>query len=165
MGVISTAARARGLSPAIVAGVVAQESGGIYARPDGSANPFAIRPEPAFWAHYGDVVRAFAAKTTNLFDDRWVRFPDLAGASYGLMQVLYDVALELGYVLRFPTELCDPEVGVGAGCEHLSNLYRRTGGDIRAALLRYNGGGDPSYPDKVLTHVSTIRDAKVFPDE
>lgn len=161
---IAEAATYASLPPSLVAAVVAQESGGGYARADGSANPYAIRPERGFWARYGARVLAFVRGTPSPTDDRWAAFPDLASASYGLMQILWVTAIELGAQLAFPTELCDPEVGLRWGCAKLGREYARAGGDARAALLAYNGGGDPSYPDKVLAHKAAIDAAGLFPD-
>lgn len=141
------------LDPHIVAGVVYQESAG---------NPFAIRPEPGFWKRYLANINALFLRTSSKWDNHWGKYPELASASYGLMQILYVVAVEHGATLRYPTELCDPDINLDLGCKHLRQKMVQANFDIRKGLLRYNGGGDPSYPDKILSHSRKIRDARLF---
>lgn len=138
---VAHAAAVEGLDPRLVLAVVWQESAG---------NPFAVRPEPGFWRRYADGIQRLISSTTDKDDDRWSRYPDLASASYGLMQVLYIVALERGERLRYPTELCDVDRNLRVGCAHLARKLRAAGGDVRAGLLGWNGGGNPAYPDEVL---------------
>lgn len=124
----------------LVLAVIAQESLG---------NPYAIRPEPAFWRRYGE---GFALKAKG-HAKRWCRFPDVASASYGLMQTLYVTAVELGFDEEYPTALCEPAVGIFYGCKKLRQCFTRAQGEtepIRRALLFYNGGGDHEYDDRVL---------------
>jgi soluble lytic murein transglycosylase-like protein len=150
---IRTYATKYGLDPCLVAGIVLQESSG---------NTYAIRVERGFWKRYAAGIVALIAKTANKYDDRWEEYPDLASTSYGLMQVLYVVALELGAILRFPTELCDPDVGLDFGCKHLSNKIRQANGVIVDGLLKYNGGGNPDYANEVLAKSEMVRSAKLF---
>lgn len=147
-------ARLHGLDTALVLAVIATESSG---------NTYAIRVERGFWKRYGANFLAFVKRTLSTFDDRWAQYPDIASCSYGLMQCLYPVALERGMNLRFPTELCRAETGIEAGCRQLrycldsTALPSRTSDqNLRAGLLRYNGGGDPAYPDRVLGWLSKI---------
>lgn len=129
------------LDPLLVGALVFTESGG---------NPFAIRVEPAWWRRYGTKVRQFAKASTSKHDSKWVQFPDVYAASYGLMQVMYQTCRETGFDPQYPTEMCDPEYGLMVGCKYFRRLLDRAGGNVRAALLRYNGGADKSYPDRVL---------------
>jgi soluble lytic murein transglycosylase-like protein len=138
---IRQAAEHYGLRWSLVAAIVCQESG---------ARVYAIRPEPSFWRRYQAGIRALVRRTANRYDDRWAQYPDLASASYGLLQVLYVVALERGAVMEFPTDLLDPAMNLDIGCRHLAWCIAARGGNERAGLLRYNGGGDRTYPDKVL---------------
>ena len=69
--------------------------------------------------------------------------------SYGLCQVMGAVAREHG-LEGYLTRLCDPRVGLHYGARHLSWCLKVTGGDMRAALLKYNGGGNRDYPAKVF---------------
>jgi len=142
------------LDPWLVLAVVAQESAG---------NPYAVRPEPGFWRRYGaNVLRAAAASLTKR-DDHWVQYPDLADASYGLMQCLYVTATELGADLEYPTELCDPAIGLEWGCKKLAQCFTKARQSsvpvqvVRSALLKYNGGADGAYPDKVLAWYTDLQ--------
>ena len=33
---------------------------------------------------------------------------------------------------------------------------------VKGALLRYNGGGDPAYPDRVLKHHRALLEKRIF---
>ena len=146
---IAAQAEAHRLDPWIVFAVCCQES---------ACNPAALRPEPGFWLRYGaNVLRAIAASATRT-DDRWAAYPEIASASYGLMQVMYPVALEVGLVLAYPTELCVPAIGLEAGCRKLAQCFDRvptigsglvTIQPIEMALQWYNGGGNKLYPSLV----------------
>lgn len=76
----------------------------------------------------------------------------LRATSFGLMQVMGEVARERGCTTVYLTELCDPAVGIEFGCRELARRLKNAGGDVRGGLLGYNGGGDAGYPDKVLAH-------------
>jgi soluble lytic murein transglycosylase-like protein len=92
-------------------------------------------------------------------------FPYLAGgrdqewwaqqASFGLAQVMGAVARERGFRGLYLPELCDPETGMLYGIKHLDKFLQKY--DLRTALLRYNGGGNPAYPDEVMKKLSAIR--------
>lgn len=154
-GIVKAKALAHGLPHDLVLAIVGQESSG---------NPFAIRVEEGFFNRYLPGLRNLVAHTASRRDDHWFQYRQVFACSYGLMQVLYPVALERGLELRFPTELCDPATGVEAGCRQLrylaGRILARDGREhanvwtdpaaTRTALLLYNGGGDQKYPDKVL---------------
>ena len=53
-------------------------------------------------------------------------------------------------MLKYPTRLCDPEIGISYGCKLLSKKIYAAKGDINKGLLYYNEGGNPHYPDEVL---------------
>ncbi len=146
------------LDPLLVAALVQQESAGPYTLPDGSANPYAIRVERGFWRRYGAAMIRMAKRTASRSDDRWMKYPDVAATSYGLCQIMYQTALERGFDGKFPTELCDPEVGLEYGCRHLAWCLGRTGKEVGAALTRYNGSS--AYPPKVLAHRHAIEAAR-----
>lgn len=129
------------VDPLLIAALVATESSG---------NPFAIRVEPAWWRRYGAKAKAFARNSVSRADSKWIQFPDVYAASYGLMQVMYQTCRETGFDPQFPTEMCDVEYGLRVGTTYFKRLLQRTGGDVRAALLRYNGGADKAYPDRVF---------------
>jgi soluble lytic murein transglycosylase-like protein len=129
------AAKIVGLDPALVCAVVEQES---------AWNTWAVRFEPAFFARYIHPAVPSKPTTEQTFD----------AASFGLMQVMGEVARELGFKGVFLTELCEPIVGLAYGCKKLAACLKATAGDERAALLRYNGGGNAAYADQVLARVS-----------
>jgi soluble lytic murein transglycosylase-like protein len=119
-----------GINPALVLKICATES---------SWNPWAIRYEPGFYSRYIE-------KMTGLTDTE----KTMRATSFGLMQVMGQVAREKGFDGKFLVELCDPLNGVTYGCKKLKECLDREKGDVRSALLRYNGGGDPHYPDRVF---------------
>lgn len=143
-----------GLDPALVLAVIAQESSG---------DPYASRAEPGFARRYARGIRAIVKGTASKRDDRWLRRGRLINlaTSYGLMQVLLDVAIERGMLpdLKYPEYLCKPNLGIEAGCRHLSWLKRRYQLSDHQMLLRYNGGGDPDYPAKILRWRTRLTDA------
>lgn len=67
------------------------------------------------------------------------------------------VAWEQGYIPQYPTELLDPKTNIELGCKILSGHMKRLG-SLRKALLRYNGGGDPRYPDRVMEAAALLQD-------
>jgi soluble lytic murein transglycosylase-like protein len=123
-----------GLERELVCAVIEQES---------AWNPFAIRFEPAFEARY--IKPALPAAPTTL---------ELTKAmSFGLCQVMGEVAVELGWRGNFLTELCDPDTGVDYGCRKLQRCMLANGQDVRESLLAYNGGGNSAYPAQVLARM------------
>ena len=124
----------------VVAGLIYTESSG---------NPWAIRVERGFWRRYLDGIKANVLRTKSKYDDKWIKYPDLASCAYGLCQIMLQVAWENGFMARFPTELLDPQINIDLACKILSRHLSRTG-SLRTALLRYNGGGDPNYPHRVM---------------
>ena len=142
-----TAAATEGLDPALVLAVVAQESGG---------NPWLSRYEPGFFARYIDksaihiVVQEFCRKApyTVSFETELRE----RATSRGLMQILGQVAREQGFLEPIP-KLHDAPTGLQWGCKFLRKCLDRNNGDTRRALLRWNGGSDPLYPDKVFNRM------------
>jgi soluble lytic murein transglycosylase-like protein len=145
-------ARARaklcGLEPGLVCAVVEQESGW---------NPWLNRYEPNFETHpsYGVVVRneaeAFVKKT--VFPVSLETEIKNRCMSWGLMQILGQVAREIGFQGALPM-LAEPTNGLEYGCIKLARELERERGDVSRALLRYNGGGNPKYADEVLARVA-----------
>lgn len=133
-------ARKHSLDPALVCAVVEQES---------RWNPWAIRYEPAFYHRY---------VLGSLSDEQVIRLgPTETRArafSWGLMQVMGQTAREHGFRGPYLSELCQPETGLEIGCSVLQSKMARASSDVRRALLFWNGGGDPAYPKKVLTHMA-----------
>ena len=127
------AAAAQSIDPALVCAVVEQESGW---------NPWAIRYEPLFFSKY------VAPQYTNnkiSASEAYAR-----GFSWGLMQVMGQVAREAGFDALFLSALCDPEQGLTIGCKVLRKKLDAAASDTTRALLAWNGGGNPAYAAQVL---------------
>ncbi|PSH05135.1 MAG: lysozyme [Acidobacteria bacterium] len=127
-------AQAHRLPEELVCAVADHESGGW--------NPWAVRYEAEFERKY---VPVNPAKQPT---EHYAR-----AFSYGLMQIMGQTARELGFIGAYLTELCDPGIGLEFGCRKLRRCIDAHPGDTRAALLAYNGGGNPKYPDLVLALV------------
>jgi soluble lytic murein transglycosylase-like protein len=139
---IVAAADREGLDPALVAGLIYCESAG---------DAYALRIERGFWRrYYQGIKRVFQGNNPKRLA-KWMRYPDLVAASYGLCQIMLPVAVENGFDAEFPTRLLDPKVNIDLGASILARHIARRGGDRLAGLLRYNGGGDPDYPRRVTT--------------
>ncbi len=126
---------------------------------ESSGRTSAYRYEPQFWRRY------MAA------DPKWVgAVPERVSASYGLMQVMYPVAREMGMAADQPPEsLFVPANGLQFGCRKLREVLTWSKGDIAAGLAAYNGGKtkdnkpgvqpkrNQAYVDKVLAALSKVR--------
>ena len=146
MGLLSEIPPKYAISPSLFAGLVLTESSG---------NPWAIRVERGFWRRYYDGVKANVLRSRSKYDDKWIKYPDLASCSYGLCQIMLPVAWENGFVAQFPTELLDPRINIELGSKILAKHIKRTG-SIHKGLLRYNGGGNPEYPQRVLENATQV---------
>ena len=126
-------AREHAIDPALVCAVIEQES---------AWNPWAVRYEPAFLSRY--VAPLYTAGKLSA-TEAYTR-----AMSWGLMQVMGQVAREAGFEEASLAELCDPFVGVDWGCRLLAARLARAKGDVATALLAWNGGANPDYPAEVL---------------
>lgn len=136
--IIAREAYKNGLPPELVTAIIAVESSG---------NPTASRYEPGFYERY----------ILPLADDGLTRPPDTTRAterrhratSWGLMQVMGQVARELGYTGDLPA-LVYPATNIMFGCKLLAQLAKTYAGrpDKWAAVASaYNGGrGAPRGP-------------------
>jgi len=129
----STAA-AHDLDEALVCALCEHESEGW--------NAWAVRYEPAFFSKY--VAPLYASGKISV-TEAYAR-----GFSYGLGQVMGQTARELGFANEFLTELCDPPVGLEFACRKLAKALHDAAGNVTSALLKYNGGANPNYPNLVL---------------
>ena len=121
-----------GIETTLVCALCEQES---------SWNPWSVRFEPGFLNRY--VRPSDPTRPTTL---------DITKAmSFGLMQIMGETAIELGFTGKYLTELCDPNVGLEFGCKKLKKCFDVHGG-VEPSLLAYNGGGDPNYPHLVLRY-------------
>ena len=70
--------------------------------------------------------------------------------SWGLMQVMGQVAREFGFKEASLSQLCDPATGIEFGCRILAARLARAKGEVPAALLAWNGGANDNYAAEVL---------------
>lgn len=122
-----------GLEPALVCAVIEQES---------AWNSWAVRYEPAFLSRY--VAPLYTAGKLSA-TETYTR-----AMSWGLMQVMGQVAREFGFKETSLAELCDPALGVDFGCRIFAARLARAKGDVSAALLAWNGSADTNYAAQVL---------------
>jgi soluble lytic murein transglycosylase-like protein len=134
------AAEEEGLDPALVCAVVEQES---------NWNPWAIRYEPLFFAKY----------VAPLYTNNKVGATEAysRGISWGLMQVMGQVAREKGVSSLYLSALCDPANGLSIGCRVLREKLSAANGDSARALLAWNGGGNPDYAAEVFARMPRYR--------
>ena len=130
-------ALAHSFDPALVCALVEQES---------AWNPWAMRYEAAFFARY---VASLYTNNKVSATEAYAR-----GFSWGLMQVMGQVARETGFDAPFLSELCDPAQGLAIGCKVLRKKFNSADGDTARALLAWNGGSNPSYAAQVLARRS-----------
>jgi soluble lytic murein transglycosylase-like protein len=119
-----------GLDASLVCAVVEQESGW---------NPWAIRYEPGFYEHYVAPLPGLSPTEAHARSISW-----------GLMQLMGEVARELGFANTYLSSLLDAATGLDWGCRHLARKMAQASGDVSKALLAWNGSGNPAYPGQVL---------------
>jgi hypothetical protein len=103
------------LDAALVCAIIEQES---------AWNTYAIRYEPGFRTRY--VVPLHLPPTEEI----------ARSISWGLMQVMGQVAREHGFTGKFLSALCDPALGLDLGCAVLaSKLTIRSGSSSRANIV------------------------------
>jgi len=134
------AAETEGLDGAVVCAVVEQESGW---------NPWAMRYEPLFFAKY---VAPLYTNNKVGATEAYAR-----GFSWGLMQVMGQTARETGVNSLHLSTLCDPALGLAAGCKILRKKLDAAAGDMHRALMAWNGGGNPDYADEVVARMGRYR--------
>lgn len=129
---VDTYAKELSLDARLIAAICDVESEGITS---------AYRFEPLFWGRY------------LIHKPEWAdQNPRRVSASYGLMQIMYPVAVERG-LRGAPEQLFLPDVGLRYGCLHLRHLLDWAAGfptsdenRLRAALAAYNGGKGGNNP-------------------
>jgi soluble lytic murein transglycosylase-like protein len=148
------AAETQGLWPELVCAIVEQES---------AWNPWALRYEPAFYEKYiatsltarrpdRQASRLGALTSPEVPDD-----PTEARArafSWGLMQVMGQVAREHGFAEASLASLCDPAMGLDVGCRVFAAKLAAAEGNVSRALLLWNGAGNRDYPAAVLARAA-----------
>jgi len=145
----SAAAAQHALDPALICAIVEQES---------AWDPHAIRYEPAFRTRY---VAPLGLPPTE----------EVARSiSWGLMQVMGQVAREHGFTAKSLAALCDPATGLAIGCAVFAAKLRASTNDaasavnnsdaasvaanVERALELWNGGANTSYAAQVLARVA-----------
>lgn len=128
------AAEAHALWPELVCAIVEQES---------SWDPWALRYEPAFYEKYV-APKIARGSIVDLTESRARAF------SWGLMQVMGQVAREHGFTGASLASLCDPDAGLEVGCRIFAAKLAAAEGNVSRALLLWNGGGNRAYPAAVL---------------
>jgi soluble lytic murein transglycosylase-like protein len=131
-----TIAYEHGLDPALVCAAVEQES---------AWDAHAIRYEPGFRARY--VAPLELPPTEEI----------ARSISWGLLQVMGQVAREHGFQGAFLSAMCDPAVGLAIGCTVLAAKLAAGGGNVPRGLVLWNGGGNPDYAAQVLARVARYR--------
>ena len=144
------AAEAHALWPELVCAIVEQES---------AWNPWALRYEPAFYDKYiatSLTARPLDRQTSGLIALTSPEIPDdptesrARAFSWGLMQVMGQVAREHGFTSASLASLCDPAVGIEIGCRVFAAKLAAAEGNVTRALLLWNGAGNRDYPAAVL---------------
>ena len=138
---VRTVADRHGLESALVAALIAQESGG---------KPDAWNPEPRYkWFWDVKAQRPFRRVTQAEVASKFppADFPCRAGdrdqewwgqqASWGLLQLMGACAREAGCHLEYLPGLCDPAEGLEWGCRWLAKLVSRF---AAGAVSAYNAG-------------------------
>ena len=125
---IETAAKKYSLPVGLVHAIVQTESSG---------NPWATRFEPGFKTLYLDN-RSWKVYGPVSMDTEIVS----RATSWGLMQIMGQVARERGCEMAFLSELCRPEAGLEYGCRQLNFLTARyyDGKDWNPVISAYNQG-------------------------
>ena len=113
---------------------------------ESSGNPFAFRYEKDYFERY---IHDHATA-------KGYSYGPLAACSYGLLQILLETALEMGFGGK-PQELFDPMIGLSWGAKYLQHCLLKTGNDYPRALARYNGSGAraDAYAGKVFATAET----------
>jgi soluble lytic murein transglycosylase-like protein len=159
-------ADAHALWPELVCAIVEQES---------AWNPWALRYEPAFYEKY--IAASLAARRSDTQVPRSENLEGIRGTSrlvaltspaipddptesrarafsWGLMQVMGQVAREHGFVDASLAALCDPAAGLEIGCRVFAAKLAAAEGNVTRALLLWNGTGNQDYPAAVLARAS-----------
>lgn len=120
-----------GLDPALACAIVEQESGW---------NPWAIRYEPGFYAHYENPLALTPTEKT------------ARAISWGLFQTMGESIRELGYKGDI-AQLCDPATSIQWGLMLFQKKLDLAGQDVGRALSFWNGGSNKDYPSEVMARV------------
>ena len=104
---------------------------------ESSGDTFAFRYEPRYFTHY--ILDSPVTPENDHPQAKAQKYGPLAACSFGLMQILLETAVEIGFA-RDPWDLFIPGVGLHYGALYLRRLVDLYHGDVRKALAAYNGG-------------------------
>ena len=76
-------------------------------------------------------------------------------SSYGPYQIMFPTAVDLGFK-GTPQQLADPVINRQYFDKKFTKDFAKTG-NVQMALLRYNGGGNPNYPNLVMSYLPKKR--------
>ena len=128
-----TTAAQHSLDPALICAIVEQES---------AWDPHAIRYEPAFRTRY---VAPLGLPPTE----------EVARSiSWGLMQVMGQVAREHSFTAKSLAALCNPATGLEIGCAVFATKLCTNANEVERALTLWNGGANTTYAAQVLARVA-----------
>ena len=145
-------AKVHALDPHLIMAIIEQES---------NYDQYARRLEQGFFRRY--------TEPANMDEVSEV----LLAVSWGLMQTMGESLRALGFFgddqavnstvasMAISRYLGDPKDQIVCGCEWFLKKLEAAKGDVRTALLKWNGGGNPLYPDEVLRR--QVRLKKEFP--
>ncbi len=106
-----------------------------------------MRYEPAFYERY--LQPQFACRAIGNEGEARAR-----AFSWGLMQVMGQVARENNFAAPSFATLCEPSTGLDIGCRVLAAKLAAAHGNVAEALQRWNGGANRDYAASVLARVS-----------
>lgn len=130
---------------------------------EANGDPWAIRYEPNYQYFYNHKGRYALYDVNQSVTGNRLRAINILGQtemsaqshSWGLMQIIGAAARERGFMPKYLTELCDPEVNIIFGTKHLYEWGFNWGKvNLREALERWNGSS--AYAEEVLAKLSVI---------
>jgi len=109
---------------------------------ESSFDPLAFRYEHGFFEEY----------IRHKPEAKGYHYGPLAACSFGLLQILLETAMEIGFDDR-PERLFIPNIGLAWGAKYLQSRLVKSGGDYHATLAAYNGTGPAAlaYADRIYT--------------
>jgi soluble lytic murein transglycosylase-like protein len=104
---------------------------------ESAGNPLAIRYEPDFFTTYIVPCRVKVIPPCSKTTEQRAR-----AMSWGLMQIMGQVARERGFIGPFLSELCLPEIGIEYGCRQLRHLadWHQAEHGWPGVIAAYNAG-------------------------
>lgn len=139
VGLARVTAAARGLDPVLICAIVERES---------TWNPHAVRLENGFYHIY--MVPMVEKGIVSVSE------AVLRSTSFGLGQTMLESLREIGFA-GTPEELLLPVTSLEWLCHLFAKKLAAAAGDVRAALLRWNGGKNQQYDDDVFALMEHYR--------